>query len=128
VSEFGESEFVPSRDRFFLGGAFTLRGFDENSVFPVDGQGREGGETIALVNFELRHALFWKFWSSLFIDSGLNAPNLELLRWDQFVFSGGAGLQFMSPVGPIRLDYGQRAPVHGIDPGGRIHLSILYAF
>lgn len=128
VSAFGKSSFVPSRDRFFLGGAFTVRGFRENSIFPVDSQGREGGETILLMNLELRSALIWKFWGSLFSDAGLNAPSLDLVRWDQFVFSAGAGLQFMSPVGPIRVDYGQRVPVHGVDPGGRLHLSILYAF
>jgi outer membrane protein insertion porin family len=128
VGEFGESKTVPSRDRFFIGGAFTVRGFRGNSVFPVDSLGAEGGETTALLNFELRSPLFWLFWGSLFFDSGFNAPSLDRISTNKFVYSFGAGLQFMSPVGPIRLDYGQRFPVNDIDPGGRIHLSILYAF
>lgn len=128
VSSYGSSKYVPSRERFFLGGAYTIRGFRENSIFPVDSLGVEGGDAIILMNLEIRRPLFWKFWGSLFSDSGINAPSLGLIRWDQTAFSGGAGLQFMSPVGPIRLDYGQRLPVHGIDPGGRFHLSILYAF
>jgi outer membrane protein insertion porin family len=154
VDEFGGGEYVPSRDRFYLGGAFTVRGFDENTIFPpadtlvrdtiitqvpvedsltadtaVVASGiLEGGEAIGLLNLELRLPLFWQFWSSIFVDCGVNAPELHRVAFDQFVLSAGIGLQFMSPVGPIRVDYGQRIGINDVDPGGRIHLSILYSF
>ena len=126
VDELTGEDVVPSRDRFFLGGAFTIRGFEENSIFPVDNLGIEGGTTIGLLNLEIRAPLFWQFWGSLFFDSGFNT--LGLVPINQFRYSGGAGIQFTSPVGPIRLDYGRRIAVNDTDPGGRFHLSILYAF
>ncbi len=118
---------IPSRDRFYLGGAFTIRGFAENSIYPEDPDD-EGGEAIGLLNLELRTPLFWQFWGSAFFDSGFNAWSIGKIRFREFRYGTGVGLQFMSPVGPIRLDYAQRLVVNNTEPGGRFHLSILYAF
>lgn len=118
---------IPSRDRFYLGGAFTIRGFPENSILPADAED-EGGQAIGLMNLEIRTPLFWQFWASVFFDSGYNAWSIGRVRFKEFKYSVGVGLQFMSPVGPIRLDYGERVNVNNTDPGGRFHFSILYAF
>jgi len=40
----------------------------------------------------------------------------------------GLGVQFISPIGPIRLDYGRRVVRVDAEPGGQIHVSIGYAF
>ncbi|MFH2055837.1 MAG: BamA/TamA family outer membrane protein [bacterium] len=118
---------IPSRDRFYLGGAFTIRGFPENSIYPSSAED-EGGEAIGLLNLELRTPLVWQFWGSTFFDSGFNAWSIGRISFNQFKYSVGVGLQFMSPVGPIRLDYGERLHVNNTEPGGRFHFSILYAF
>jgi|GEM_PF-4482671 len=35
---------------------------------------------------------------------------------------------FFTPIGPLRLDYGRRIIRRNDPEGGRLHLSILYAF
>ena len=36
VTAFGKSTEVPTKERFYLGGAYTVRGFGENALGPVD--------------------------------------------------------------------------------------------
>lgn len=137
VNEFGASSDVPVLERFYLGGAYTIRGFPENEFGPqaisVSDKGDTsmvfvGGEAIALMNLEIRKQLIGKIWGTYFIDSGINAPKLREVDFHQVAVTTGFGLQFMSPVGPIRLDYGQRLGINNISAGGHVHIGILYAF
>lgn len=140
VNEFGTSSDVPAKERFYLGGAYTMRGFPENDFGPhemvlqIEGADTTsvsvpvGGEAIALVNLELRRPLFGKLWGSYFIDSGFNVDKLRNVTLKQVAVTTGVGLQFMSPVGPVRLDYGQRININRVDSGGQFHVGILYAF
>jgi outer membrane translocation and assembly module TamA len=45
-----------------------------------------------------------------------------------FKLTSGLGVQFFTPVGPLRLDYGRQIPIKKSPKTGRFHLSILYAF
>ncbi|MGB5139908.1 MAG: BamA/TamA family outer membrane protein, partial [Candidatus Zixiibacteriota bacterium] len=77
VNEFGASDEVPLLERFYLGGAYTIRGFPENEFGPheltVNGADTTlvavGGEGIFLLNLELRKPLLGKLWGSYFIDT-----------------------------------------------------------
>jgi outer membrane protein assembly factor BamA len=63
VAEFGRSKEVPTKERFYLGGAYTVRGFSENALGPADSTGNPaGGEAIGLLNLELRKPIFWQIW------------------------------------------------------------------
>ena len=123
-------DFVPSLDRFYLGGASSIRGYDENSLGPTDSTGTAvGGKIFTLVNVEYRKALFGKVGWSMFLDWGNVWLETENVALKDMRLSGGLGLQYFSPLGPIRLDYGRRL-LQGQEglKGGRLHLSILYAF
>ena len=137
VNEFGTSDDVPILERFYLGGAYTIRGFPENEFGPqavvVDTSGDTsmvfvGGEAIAMMNLEIRKQLVGKIWGSYFIDTGIIAPKLRYLDFHRLAVTTGVGIQFMSPVGPIRLDYGHRIGINNIHSGGQFHIGILYAF
>ena len=136
VNEFGTSDEVPLLERFYLGGAYTIRGYPENEFGPHDisvngadtAQVAVGGEGIFLLNLELRKPLVGKLWGSYFIDTGMNVAKLREIGFNQFTITTGVGLQFISPVGPIRLDYGQRIGINNTDAGGHFHIGILYAF
>jgi outer membrane protein insertion porin family len=120
---------VPTFDRFYMGGASTMRGFKENSLGPRDEQGDPaGGLVMILGNIEYRRELFWKLGYTLFVDTGNLWDRTKQIRVDGFKLSGGVGLQFFTPVGPLRLDYGRQLPVKRSPETGRFHLSILYAF
>jgi len=121
--------YVPTIDRFYFGGGKSLRGYVSGSVGPVNAEGEAaGGRVLIQTNQEVRRPLFWKLWGSAFIDVGNNYEDFKYFRFDNLLVSSGVGLQYISPVGPIRLDYGHRL-IRGDNPaGGRLHFSILYAF
>ncbi len=125
----GSNPYVPTTDRFYMGGAKTIRGYRANEVGPKDERGRPvGGRVLIQSNQEIRRPLFWKLWGSIFIDVGNNYDDWDDIRIDNLLVSGGAGVQYISPVGPIRIDYGHRLIHPGYPKDGRFHLSILYAF
>ncbi|TFH62111.1 MAG: hypothetical protein E4G91_07885 [Candidatus Zixiibacteriota bacterium] len=129
VTAFGKSTEVPTKERFYLGGAYTVRGFSENALGPVDALGDPaGGEAIGLMNLELRKPLFWQIWGSTFIDCGYNVADIKEVSFRHVAVTLGAGIQWVSPVGPIRVDYGRRTNINDYPTGGSFHFSILYAF
>jgi outer membrane protein insertion porin family len=120
---------VPTFDRFYMGGASTMRGYKENSMGPTDEAGDPaGGKVMLLGNIEYRRALFWKFGYSVFVDVGNLWDDLKHVNTKDFKATSGLGIQFFTPVGPLRLDYGRQLPVKESPKTGRFHLSILYAF
>jgi outer membrane protein insertion porin family len=128
--EYSLKDFVPSFDRFYMGGASTIRGYSENSLGPEDTAGAPiGGKVLFLANAEYRSALFGKLGWSMFLDYGNVWLDTKQVSLNSLRLSGGFGLQFFSPLGPIRLDYGRKL-LRGQEglQGGRLHLSILYAF
>jgi outer membrane protein insertion porin family len=129
VTAFGNSDEVPTKERFYLGGAYTVRGFSENTLGPADSTGDPaGGEAIGLMNLELRKPLFWQIWGSTFIDCGYNVADIKDASFRSVALTFGVGLQWVSPVGPIRVDYGRRTNINDYPSGGSFHFSILYAF
>ncbi len=133
IAEFNPRTFVPLVDRFFLGGASTLRGFPEQQVGPLE-EGKEGqvrplgGKALVLLNIELRMPLIWLFQSTLFVDMGNVWGELSDVRLGDLRYSAGGGLALLTPIGPLRVDVGY---VLNRKPGEKpyaIHLGLGYAF
>jgi outer membrane protein insertion porin family len=123
------SESVPTVDRFYLGGANSIRGYAENSVGPKDStDAAEGGQVVMLANLELRTPLISKFWFTMFLDAGNNFARFRDVIIGDMLVSLGAGLQYMAPVGPLRLDYARRVVHPKYVASDRVHLSILFSF
>jgi outer membrane protein insertion porin family len=129
IEKLRSEEYVPTFDRFYMGGAATVRGYAENSMGPKDSEDKvKGGKVMILTNLELRRALFWKFGYTLFVDAGNLWFQPKHINLDELRMTAGFGIQFFTPVGPLRLDYAEKI-IRKDDPkGGRLHLSILYAF
>ncbi|UCE18382.1 MAG: outer membrane protein assembly factor BamA [Gemmatimonadota bacterium] len=128
VKEFGKSTYVPIYDRFFAGGANTLRGYVERQLGPLEDGKPIGGSLLFLTNIELRRQLFWRFGMTAFFDSGYLWRSLVDFQWRDVRASLGAGLQFFTPVGPLRLEYGYKLRKEEELKRGVFHLSLLYAF
>jgi len=129
VREFYRSHEVPLNDRFYLGGANTIRGFRENSIGPRSEAGTNvGANAYAIFNQELRFPLFWKFWGSLFTDIGNGWESFADADLETMLFSYGTGIQFISPAGPIRIDYAHHLENGVYKEDDRFHFTILYAF
>jgi len=99
---------LPVFEKFYLGGISDIRGFDTNTISPKDPTTGEliGGENMWYMNAELAFPLLK--------DVGLNgvvffdAGNVYANSWDfdSIKKSVGGGLRWMSPMGPLRLEYG----------------------
>ena len=128
VKEHSGGRLVPTIDRFYLGGANSIRGYQENRVGPMTGGTPAGGGVIGVANLELRTPVIWKFWFTVFGDAGNNWKRFRDITGEDILVSLGVGVQYVSPVGPLRLDYARRAVHPGHPASDRVHLAILFAF
>jgi outer membrane protein insertion porin family len=100
-------EDVPIYERFFLGGATTLRGQETRSVAPKDAAGNViGGTSEILVSAELLIPVFARFRLAVFFDAGNVYGYGTSFDPTDLRYTLGAGVRFFSPFGPLRLDYG----------------------
>jgi len=122
--------FIPTIDRFFLGGANSIRGYAENTIGPVDDStgAPTGGRVVALANLELRTPVVPKLWFTLFLDAGNNFSEFRQVVLKDMLLSLGIGWQYIAPVGPVRLDYARRVVHPHYPKSDRLHLSILFSF
>ena len=107
-------------DRFFLGGS-TLRGFRFAGVGPRDGLTDDalGGNTLATGTVELRFPLGLpeelRMFGRAFTEGGtltdIDVPDgvsdANLLDSGSFRASAGIGLSWLSPLGPISIDFAE---------------------
>lgn len=116
-------------DRFMVGGATTIRGYGENGLGPRTADDKpDGGRYLLVTNFEIRRPLFWRIGGSAFVDAGNTYGRFSEITPLSVRFSTGMGIQFFTPVGPIRFDYAIRLKKQFDLGAGLYHLSILYAF
>jgi len=107
VRPLGSTIEVPIQKRFFLGGRTTVRGFKEDSLGPRGSDGSyTGGDYMVNGNAELRVPLQYGFIVAVFLDAGsVWFPNDPENGFD-LRESAGLGVRYVTPIGPISLDYG----------------------
>ncbi len=104
---YGSTDDVPFYDRYYLGGLYTLRGFDYRSVSPREPGFDEpiGGDTYWFGTAEYSIPIIERFRFAVFYDIGNVMANSY--KWDFGNYSDdwGIGLRLNLPIGPLRLDY-----------------------
>lgn len=134
------SSQLPISERFFLGGRSTVRGFDENEVGPIGQNGAPiGGDVLLNANLELQFPLLYGFAGAIFADGGAvylqNADDINSsgqpfcadfcsFGIDNFRRSAGLGLRYVTPFGPLSLDYGFKLDRRSGESVGAIHFSV----
>ncbi len=107
ATEVTDFQRLPPSLRFFSGGDHSVRGYRYQSLGPVDADGeRTGGRHIVVGSLEYDFRIFDKFSIAGFIDYGNALNNFS----DDRHTSAGGGIRWLSPIGPIRLDF-----AHGFD-------------
>jgi outer membrane protein insertion porin family len=110
---YGDSDEVPIFERFFGGGAGTIRGFRERRVGPLDPSSNDpiGGEAtlvgtmeevMTLIKDERGRAILK---GSVFLDVG-NVWRRVNEFGESFKAGAGLGARVNTPIGPLRLDVG----------------------
>ena len=141
---------VPLSERFTAGGEVTHRAFeldllgtlcadpkdfDENNVctptlfqrFNRDENRFEGpilplgGSGLLLVNAEYRFPIAGTFGGAVFADVG-NVYATDTIKWEQLRYGVGVGLRYISPIGPLRFDFGYKLDrrIIGTDADGNV--------
>jgi outer membrane protein insertion porin family len=99
---------VPLYERFYVGGIYTIRGLDFGEGGPRDETGAViGGLNMAVFNTEFIFPLYesLKLKGVIFFDAGLAYD--DNLKLDEVRYTAGAGVRWLSPIGPIRLEWGK---------------------
>jgi outer membrane protein assembly factor BamA len=97
---------IPFVDRLRAGGEFSVRGYETNSLGPLDANGAAlGGELMLVMNQEFHARLWESLHGVLFFDAGNVWDSPENFEFELFQ-SVGIGARYTSPVGPLRFDLG----------------------
>jgi outer membrane protein assembly complex protein YaeT len=124
-----EATALPIDERFFIGGATTVRSFGERDLGPHDNHGHPvGGEFYTVFNVEYTFPIFGELQGAIFTDAGNLLPNSEDIGLNDMRYAIGAGLRYKLPVGPLRLDYGVNPDPHKYEDFGAFHFSFGFAF
>ena len=111
---------VPPSLRFFAGGDQSVRGYGYETLSPEDDEGVGiGGRFLMVGSMEYQYQFANNWRAAVFVDEG-NAIDDP---FDPLATGVGAGIRWISPVGPVRLDIAK-----GLAPGfggeWRVHFSM----
>jgi outer membrane protein insertion porin family len=136
VNEYADTAEVPIFERFFAGGANTIRGFRERRVGPRDALSNDpiGGEAMFIGSVEEVMTLYADergkpiLKGSVFYDVG-NVWRYVDQFGEEFESGTGVGMRVNTPIGPVRVDLG--FPITQIEDEERrprIHFNISRSF
>jgi translocation and assembly module TamA len=118
------NELLPI-DRFYLGGANTIRGYDRDYCPPLGRLTKpiyapsaglplaaddlwhyvsQGGRTMVNCNFEVRFPIYHEFEGAVFLDTGVLIKDSVAEVPNNMLGGAGFGFRYNTPIGPIRFD------------------------
>lgn len=117
---------TPIEERFYLGGATSLRGWGRHRISPLSESGFAiGGNTVYEESLELRFPIYDILNGVVFIDAGNVWPGAYHFEFNLH-YDAGIGLRVKTPIGPIRLDFA--SPVINDGFNLQFFISVGHAF
>ncbi len=143
---FGGDDYLPLQERFWIGGANTVRGFENGTLstrdtvtrryfYPTLGlveRSREvwlGSEAALIGKAELRYPFFEMLQGVAFIDTGAGYSEIGDIDPSELRFSTGLGVRVNLPIGAmIRLDFAVPIKSEDQDEEENFHFSFGQSF
>lgn len=118
-------KILPDYEKFYLGGINSLRGFGYKGVYltEINDEGEEvkiGGDKMVQFNFEFITPFVPEAGVNfvVFFDNGNIYDSEASINLSDLRTSAGAGIRWLSPIAPIRLEYGWILDRQGDEPSG----------
>nr|WP_319491485.1 outer membrane protein assembly factor BamA [uncultured Desulfobacter sp.] len=128
MGTYGGNDHIADDQLYYLGGASTVRGFDENMLQHDDDDDAVGGRSMMLGSVEARYDLGLNYEFALFFDTGALTQIQEPDISESFRSSVGIGLRRQTPVGPISVLYGWKLDPQAGESKGCFYFSMGYTF
>lgn len=123
ITEVGDVGDLPVSQRFFAGGDASVRGYDYKSLGPMESSEENGdlvvvgGRNLITQSIEYDYRFMNNWAVAAFYDQGnaFDHSDANMMR------SAGIGFRWISPIGPVRVDFARALDGH---EGWRLHLSM----
>ncbi|MDR2140819.1 MAG: BamA/TamA family outer membrane protein [Deltaproteobacteria bacterium] len=125
-----ERSSLPPTLRFYGGGGGSMRGYEYQSVGPRDERDKpDGGGAMAEVSGEFRWRWSETMGATVFVDGGMvyDRPNFSEVG-QSFLWGGGVGFRYYTPIGPFRLDLATPLTPRSDDAPLQFYLSLGQSF
>ncbi len=109
ADSYSDSPKVPIYERYFAGGASTIRGYRERRVGPRDPGNKEpiGGDSFWIINLEETFPIYPDLIKgAVFFDTGSVDEKVGDFASTGPFSGAGAGVRIKTPIGPMKLDMG----------------------
>jgi translocation and assembly module TamA len=124
-----QSDDIPANKRFFSGGGGSVRGYEFQSVGPLDDDNDPlGGRSVVEVGLELRFRIGESFGIVPFIEGGNVYDDVIPKAFEDAQWAAGIGLRYFTAIGPVRLDVGVPLNKRDSDDDFQFYVSIGQAF
>lgn len=128
---------LPASERFFAGGDTSVRGYALDRLGTpetIDRNGfPRGGNAVMILNAELRVPIVGGLGAVGFMDAGNVFNRVSDFDVAEIKPTAGLGLRYLSPIGPLRVDFGfkldrGRLPTGEQERLTELHISLGQAF
>jgi outer membrane protein insertion porin family len=127
AEKYDDTVYVPIYEKFYAGGANTIRGYKERHVGPKRGGEPVGGDSMLIGNLEYTFPVIKNIKGAVFYDIGNVWSDIGDLGKD-YKSSVGLGVRVKTPIGPVKVDYGYGLDYDPGDKKGRFHFSMSRGF
>ena len=132
AAPYANTDKVPIYERFYAGGANTIRGYQERRVGPRDPASNDpiGGEALLIGNIEASFPIYEKvIKGAIFYDVGNVWSKFEDFAQGGYKQGAGIGIRVRTPIGPLKLDWGYPLTDNEDDKKeGQFYFSVSHGF
>ncbi|MGD9227097.1 MAG: outer membrane protein assembly factor BamA [Desulfobacterales bacterium] len=129
-----KKKILPDYEKFYMGGIRSLRGFERDDLAPKDDEGASvGGDAFVQFNFEVVFPLLKDIGvhGLVFFDAGRIYKERDDIEFNpsDLRTSAGGGIRWLSPMGPLDIEYGYILDQKDTDHGpGNFEFSMASSF